>query len=122
MADTRAHHGELQAQVMRIVREHGPCTVRQVHDVLRSDRDVAYTTVLTVLTRLTERGLLDRKQVGKAGVFSLAHSDDPDAAGQAIEQLLGRFGAVAVSQFVSQAKGDPDLIAQLRKLVESADA
>ena len=122
MNASRADHGQLQSQVMDIVRECRPCTVRDVHEILCERREVAYTTVLTVMSRLSERGLLERSKVGKAGVFTIAHSDDPDAASKVVEQLLGRFGAVAVSQFVAHAKDDPELIAQLRQLVDADDS
>ena len=114
----RAEHGELQSRVLQAVRERGSCTVREVHADLSADRPVAYTTVLTVMSRLVQRGVLDRSQSGKAGVFALAVSDDADAAGRVVEQLLGRFGAVAVSEFVAHAKDDPDLLAELRRLVD----
>jgi predicted transcriptional regulator len=93
--------------------------VREVHETLAPERDVAYTTVLTVMSRLAERGLLNRTLEGKAGVFELAVSNDSDEAGKVVAQLLGRFGTVAVSQFVSQAKTDPDLLAELQRLVDA---
>ena len=114
----RAEHGELQSQVLAAVRERGSCTVRDVHEHLAAERTVAYTTVLTVMSRLVQRGVLTRAQSGKAGVFSVAVSDDADAAGRVVEQLLGRFGTVGVSEFVAHAMGDPELRAELRRLVD----
>jgi predicted transcriptional regulator len=118
VAAGRAEHGELQSRVLAVVRERGQCTVRDVHESLSSGRAVAYTTVLTVMSRLVERGLLARTREGKAGVFSIAVSNDSEAAGQVVEQLLGRFGTVAVSEFVAHAKDDPALLAELRRLVD----
>jgi predicted transcriptional regulator len=114
----RAEHGELQDQVLATVRELGACTVREVHERLSQERPVAYTTVLTVMSRLAQRGLLDRVREGRAGVFSIAQSKDTDAASKVVEQLLGRFGTVAVSEFVAHAKDDPKLLAELRRLVD----
>ena len=115
----RAEHGELQGRVLEVVRQCQSCTVRDVHEALCSEREVAYTTVLTVMSRLVQRGILERHKQGKAGVFSLAVSDDADAAGRAVEYLLGRFGNVAIAQFVSHAKASPDVLEELRRLVES---
>ncbi len=122
MKKKRAEHGQLQARIIAIVRDRCQCTVRDVHEEIRQERDVAYTTVLTVMTRLAERGILDRSRTGNVGVFSIAVSSDPDAANQVIEHLIGRFGSVAVAQFVANAKLDPDLMQQLRNLIEKEDA
>ena len=47
----------------------GPVTARQVATAL-ADRDLAYTTVLTVLTRLEKKGLLARERYGRAHTYS----------------------------------------------------
>ena len=51
---------------MQIVWEHGRGSVRDVHEVLRAERPIAYTTVMTVLVRLAEKRLLH--QEGNRGV------------------------------------------------------
>lgn len=43
-----------------------PQSVREVHKVLVGERDIAYTTVMTVLDRLTKKGLASRRQHGRA--------------------------------------------------------
>lgn len=57
-------------------RASGPCTVRQVHDELEHprepDRELAYTTVMTVMERLCRKGLLVRAPRGKAYLYSVA--------------------------------------------------
>jgi predicted transcriptional regulator len=119
----RADHGELQRDVIAVVLRLGRCTVRQVHTELAPTRPLAYTTVLTVMTRLAERGVLRRDTEGKAGVFSAATSSDRVAAGLMVDQLLSRFGYVAVAEFVARAKHDPELTDQLRQLLsEETDA
>ena len=46
-----------------------PATVREVCDDLRSNRPVAYTTVMTVMDNLYKKSALDRELVGRAYVY-----------------------------------------------------
>jgi len=54
--------GPLEAEVLACVWEHepAPVTVREVHEELRTQREIAYTTVMTVLQNLTKKGRLAR--------------------------------------------------------------
>ena len=113
----RADHGDLQTLILSIVLKRGSCTVREVHGELSESREIAYTTVLTVMSRLVERGVLARETRGNTGVFSPARSNDRKAASQIVEQLLGRYGAVAVNEFVAQAEAEPELYDALSKLL-----
>lgn len=47
----------------------GEGNVKQVRDLLASDRDLAYTTVMTVLDRLARRGGVERRKVGRSFVY-----------------------------------------------------
>ena len=59
--------GDLEASVMdRLWAWEHPATVREVLDDLRRDRDLAYTTVMTVLDNLHRKGWLTRELDGRA--------------------------------------------------------
>ena len=96
----------------------GPTTIRSVHDLLASERPIAYTTVQTVMGRLLKRGLLERKFDGNVGIYRAVQSEDPDAARRLVDELVGRFGSLAVEQFVSRARLDAAIFDQLRRLVD----
>src|ERR671924_1724443 len=66
MADIAPISGELQLQVMSAVWRLGRGTVEQVRRELPPRYRGAYNTIQTVLNRLTERGLLERRLVGNA--------------------------------------------------------
>ena len=69
--------GELQEQVMRVLWKLGSGTVEDVRASLPKGQRGAYTTVQTILTRLADRGLLERKKQGKAFTYrpKLTESD-----------------------------------------------
>ncbi len=104
--------------MLELVRSNGPSTVRDVHKRLSVEHPSAYTTVQTVLSRLEERGLLKRELRGNIGVYSALQSNDPAAADRLVDELVGRFGPLALTQFVARARLDPRTLEELRRLVD----
>lgn len=63
----RLHTGELEHQVMTVLwRSQEPLTPPRVHAVLSEGREIAYTTVSTILVRLWQKGRLTRSKEGRA--------------------------------------------------------
>lgn len=100
----------------------GEATVRQVLDALnaRSPKERAYTTVMTIMQRLDEKGMLARRREGKTDVYrpTITHEDYLDARAQLqVGELVQEFGDVALVHFAAQmAKLDPKRREQLRRL------
>lgn len=72
--------GTLEAPVMEYIWRTGSATVRDAAVHLKPTRPVAYNTVLTVMTRLTEKGLLARELEGKTYHYRAARSRAHSAA------------------------------------------
>jgi len=67
--------GRLELQIMDALWTHGPCTVRKVQESLPEDGRPAYTTVLTVVSRLEAKKAVTRlRKVGNAYIFEAAVS------------------------------------------------
>jgi predicted transcriptional regulator len=49
-------------------------TVREVHEALAADREIAYTTVMTVMDRLSKKSLVRQRKEGKAYLYRAADS------------------------------------------------
>lgn len=99
--------GPLGAAVMRVVWAQRQSTVQSVLDALNADRQrrLAYTTVMTILSRLFERGLLVREKTGRSYVYVPA--DDETSlieaiSRRAVDDLLARFGTTALRQFAER--------------------
>ena len=75
---------------------------------------------MTVMSRLSERGVLRRSKVGRQYVYRPAADEAVllDAMSErAVDDLIGRYGSAALRQFALRLKDvDPDLRAQLIKL------
>lgn len=94
--------GELEREVMNeLWSAPGPMLVRDVHTALARDRDLAYTTVMTVLERLARKRMVERDLDGRAyryrpaqtkdALVAEAMSDALDGAGTQRTQALARF-------------------------------
>lgn len=109
--------GRLEAEVMgHVWAAGGPVTVRQLVERLNQGRakPLAYTTVMTVMSRLAEKGALSRRSEGRGYVYE-ATAADP--AGLAVRGVLRDYGEAAMAQFVEEARADPRLLERLQRLL-----
>ena len=95
--------GELQAEVMATFWEKSDGTVRDVVEQLngRRRKKLAYTTVLTLVSRLWARGLLAREPEGRGFRYRPAKSRDEllaDLSDELIDRLFSDFGEIAVAR------------------------
>lgn len=81
---------ELELQVLQILWQLGESSVMSVRDALAErDRDIARTSVVTTLNVMADKGLLLRRQQGRAYVFSPAVTED-EVSGGMLGDLLDR--------------------------------
>ena len=116
------HLHAVQSEIMDVVWQRGEATVREVMGDLNgsSDHERAYTTVMTTMRRLHERGMLERERRGKADIYRPAVSRDAYVEARAEEQVSGlvaEYGDVALAHFAAEmAKLDPARREALRRL------
>ncbi len=114
--------GPLEQEVMEVVWRLGDATVRDVHDDLAASRTIAYTTVMTTMTRLATKGLLQRDTAGLAHRYRPAVSRDRyarSAVGDVLSWLLERYPEPAVAYFADVVDDvDGVTIEELRAAVE----
>lgn len=93
-----------------------PLAVRSVLETLNRQRTpaLAYTTVMTVLSRLAEKQILDRTRAGRGYAYEAAV---PDEAAIAVRELVRDYGDAAVAHFVDEARNDPQLRRRLERLL-----
>lgn len=116
--------GPLEAEVMEIFWIRGPSLVSDIEEVLNQRRQdgLAYKTVLTICSRLTEKGLLTHEKEGRAFRYRPTVNEAEFVAEQrnkATGVLLNRFGDAVLATFVEQVAANPEQLAALRDLLES---
>lgn len=120
--------GDLERAVMEQVwaaAEAGraPVAVREVHEALARSRGVAYTTVMTVMGRLTDKGLLTQERSGRAYRYAAAGTREELTAASMREQLAGMQGEdrrAAMLHFLDDAS--PEEIADLKAALALVEA
>jgi predicted transcriptional regulator len=82
------HLGKLEAAVMGVLwSADAPLTVREVLDRLPAHRNLAYTTVMTVLSNLFRKGMVSREPAGRAYSYQPALSRQ-EAAAASLREVL----------------------------------
>ncbi|RAK29228.1 CopY family transcriptional repressor [Actinoplanes lutulentus] len=80
--------GDLEREVMtKLWDAREPLTVRQVHELLSRDRDLAYTTVMTVLDRLAKKKLVTQQKADRAYRYAPVQSREEMTAGVMLDAL-----------------------------------
>jgi predicted transcriptional regulator len=113
---------ELEAEVMNEAWRHERMSVRELMERLnrRARPPRAYTTYMTVMSRLDTKGLLSREREGKTDFYSPTFSRDEYRALRAqaeVKGLVREFGDVALAQFARQMDQlEPKQLEELRRL------
>lgn len=117
---------ELEAEVMEEAWRHDEVTVREVLEALnRGKKQRAYTTIMTIMSRLDEKGLLARRREGKTDVYraALSREDYEEARTRAqVDELVAEHGDLALAHFARQLEDlDPEQRKRLRRLAQGED-
>lgn len=100
--------GPLEAVVMERLWKRGSATVRDVVEDLGRTRSLAYTTVMTIMTRLHTKGLLERDRDGKTYVYRPAFTREEHRerlSRDLVRGLVDEFGELALAQFAAELDG-----------------
>lgn len=92
----------LEQEVMNIIWALDECSVRDVLEKLNKDKQLAYTTVATILQRLHEKGLVNRKADGISFIYSPKLSKESyskNLAQSFISKFFNSFGDVGLASF-----------------------
>ena len=110
--------GPLETEVMRVAwAADGSVSVRTVLERVNEARarPLAYTTVMTVMNRLVDKGALRRRSAGRGYVYD---ATAPDAAGMAVRTVVEKYGDAALAHFVDAARDDPALLERLQRIID----
>ncbi|MFP5297925.1 MAG: BlaI/MecI/CopY family transcriptional regulator [Actinomycetota bacterium] len=128
MAAARRRHtlaevlGPLESEIMDVVWDAGEVTVRDVHTALETQRPIAYTTVMTTLGRLADKGFLKRIEKHPAHHYVAVVSREEyarSAVKSVVDWLVDHFPDPAVAYFVDRVdEEDDEALDRLRRAIE----
>lgn len=113
--------GDLEAEIMELVWKETEVSVRHIHQLLEKKREIAYTTVMTVMGRLAEKGLLKKEKLGKMYLYQAALSEEEfnqSMAGSILSGLGGDLTRATLAYFVDNISTDEETLDELEKLIK----
>jgi len=93
---------EAELELLGILWERGPATVRELFETVNKKREVVYTGVLKLLQIMTEKGLVERDERERAHVYRAAISQ-ADTEARLLRELSERFFAGSAAQLALRA-------------------
>jgi len=117
--------GSLELEVMEFMWKANEATVREAAENLGGKRPIAYTTVMTVMGHLVDKGLLSRVMEKNRYRYRVALSKQDflyQSSQRMIRTLVNNFGDLAVAGFLNEI-GDigPERLDELRRLARDAE-
>jgi BlaI family transcriptional regulator, penicillinase repressor len=105
-----------ELEILRILWKEGPQTVRVIHDALRTERDIGYTTVLKTMQLMAEKKLVTRDESERSHVYA-PNVEEKSVKRRLVSDLLDRAFDGSAAQLVMQALSDKPASAEdLRKI------
>jgi predicted transcriptional regulator len=116
------HPTDGELEILRVLWETGPSALGAVCEALRRERDVATTTVATMLRVMLDKGLVRRKQAARGQQWSAAVTQAAAARSMVGKLVDGVFDGSAgrlATHLVEAGRLTPDELAELRKLIDT---
>jgi len=115
---------ELQVAILGILWERGEATTHEVHEELNTDRELAPTTVATLLTRLEKKGVLAHRKEGRQHVYRATVSQGDvrrSKIRELTETLFDGDRAALVSHLVGSNSVTADDLSRIRSLIDDSE-
>ena len=112
--------GDLELRILNVLWQRGPSTVREVLEALPVEPRPAYTTVLTMMRLMHEKGYLDRRERGRAHVYQARLRERRVKRGLLREMIDGAFRGSAEALLVrllEDEKLSREEIERVRRLI-----
>lgn len=116
---------ESELEILQVLWEHGPSTVRFVNDQLNEDREVGYTTTLKLMQIMAEKGLADRDTSQRTHIYSPAVTEG-ETQQNLLTQFVDRTFKGSAMKLVMQALGNHNAseaeLDEIKALIEEMES
>jgi BlaI family transcriptional regulator, penicillinase repressor len=114
-----------EIEVLSLIWQQGPLSVRQVHDQIKKKRAIGYTTTLKIMQIMYGKGMLERCRQGKSHIYD-ATVPSQDIQDSIISHMVNRvfYGSVKdlVIQALGSAKSPKEELAEIRCFLDKLDS
>lgn len=115
---------DAELEILNVLWERGPSTVREVYEVLLESKDIGYTTVLKLMQIMSEKGLVSRDETDRRHVYE-AERAQAETQRQLLSDLLDRAFNGSATQLVMQAlsskKASREELAEIRRMLDELE-
>jgi BlaI family penicillinase repressor len=116
---------DAELDLLKVLWEHGPCTVSQVHALLKDSPPRGYTTILKLMQIMAEKGLVKRDEKHRAHVYRAAVSN-VQIHRQYMRRVLTKVFDNSTGKLVAQALAarpvSPEELAEIRVMLDDMEA
>jgi predicted transcriptional regulator len=115
---------DLELEILKVLWDEGPSTVRHVRDILGRRREIAYTTVLRMLQIMSEKGLVQRDERQRAHVYRSSDSRRRTLmrlAGDLLDRAFDGSASQLVVHALESKDVDPDELAEICRLLDEIE-
>ncbi len=116
--------GDLEVEIMEYMWDIKEARVRHVYRLIELKRPIAYTTVMTVMGHLVEKGLLTRSSEGNRYIYQISQSKNEflqNVSRKMVRGILNDFGDLAIAGFLGEIrKAKPEKLDELKSLLREA--
>ena len=119
----RSRPSELELQVLSVLWDRGPSSVREILEVVPDGKTRAYTTILSVVQVMEKKGLVDHERRGQAYVYhAVAERQEvlQPMLKQLVHNVFGGSPAHALQCLLDSTSVDDVELAQIRKVIRNA--
>lgn len=113
-----------ELEILRVIWQRGPSTVREVYRTLEQEREIGYSTVLKFMQIMTEKGSLVRDETVRPQVYRTARPERHVQQGIVRDLVSRAFGGSSASlamQALADKKASPEERRQIRELLDAMD-
>lgn len=117
---------DVELEILQILWQHGPSTVRFVNDELNKQRqnETGYTTTLKMLQLMTEKGLVSRDTSTRTHVYN-SHISQEDTQKKLVNRLVDTAFGGSAMKLVMQALGNKKTskkeLAEIKKMIDDLE-
>ena len=110
--------------ILRVLWKQGPSTVRQVQDVLNTDKPTGYSTVLKLMQLMLPKGLLKRDESNRTHIYRTsvaAEKMQKQLVGDFVQRVFNGSAEKLVMQALSSEKISKKELTQIRTLLDEIE-
>jgi predicted transcriptional regulator len=123
MSRTLPRPTDAELEILRVLWERGPTTVRQVHEALSGTRETGYTTTLKLMQIMADKGLVTRDESSRTHIYEARLSQEHtqrQLLNDLVDRAFGGSAAELVMRALSTRTTSDEELREIRRLIDEA--